>query len=672
MNELVCQVCKKKFSGKDKIKKLEQHVLRSKRTHPKWVYYLEKYPIPLEIELENEKPKVKKVENPKIEEIDTSKLGDSEIKIDPNTGYAKIGDSGFSNTHLLVAVNSEDYNKMFIKNINDIFPRIHVHVCIMGPNASKLKSDVSDKLHTLIMLDAVGFNYSMCINVLLQSLYKKLPLSTVIIGDCWSVFSANKFVAEDIASINMDNSFLVIETTYNYKQDDNTGTHPHISTYIGVMVNKSRENKLSGDAIPLIATKTKHLFEIETGLEEEFFSEYSRMHTINQLEIAGLNKVIAQNGALCFRNKEKFSSSTKEARLINEIKENAEYNVFINSNFNSTWGNADKIGIMILKHNVPQWNHKTHKPNVRSLYDLNKVVESKPKEDVPWTGNEENRRRELTSKHDVLLLVDSTLPELLSSTPLIRGLFEKYGEIDILTDDKFESSIPLIKNYMIRKIYDINDIKYKMLNINKYGGNIIKSADCTITILDKTIKCIEAPDLGSDLASRNFAILDPIASSISNPFCNFKVCSEKISPDSIFISASTIEKDIKKNKLAIDQLGVVGSKLANSPTIHTLFATAPEETKLLDTTRYKPRKNIHIYDACSYFHLSGLLNRCKILVTISNSDLMWVGWALKKPTVVLITSDKDYIPLGDHMTSIKFEVNVPIVDDIVGKILKYL
>jgi len=657
----------------------------SKKTHPKFQYYFQKYPIPNKLLKEYETYIREKKFEDKEDDIDRSKIGNIKLEDSSHTHLARVAREGLSNFHVLIAVNPEECNKDFNDNISNLYNKTNIHVCIMGKGAREIGSNVSKEISTLMILEAVEYNYSLAINVLLKQVSDKLPLSTVALCDGWSIFSPIQVIQKEFTDFDWDNNFVVIDNSYDYIEDPinlkEDKKHLIQHTYQRLTTHKN-----PGTAIPIVISKTSHLVDIENGLEEEFFTEYSRIHVINQLETAGLTKVTSKNGSLCIRKRRDITLvEQKDFRTIKDIRACEGYFVFIPSNYKTQWGMADKIGILeIDSNNIPFWKYKTQRPNIRNMYDLNKIdtpITTKTQDSL-WVDKLNNVEFEIDPNSDILLLVNSTIPELLSSTPLIRRLYEKYGEINVLTDDKLNPINALIKNFMVKKIYDANDFKYKMFSLKNYGANIIKTADCNVDVLDKITDIVEAPDTYEDLITRNYSIVDPISKTIPNPFCNFKISNEKIPPDSVAISISVLDPDIVGNRPTVKQLGVVCSRLANNSNIHVLLLVLPDEKKLLDTSAFKVRKNIHIYEKNTHFHLSGLINKCKVLITTSNSDALWLSWGLKKNTIVLNTSECDFIPEYDYINTIQVEASKPlfqtkstansIIDKTIKNVWKYL
>lgn len=673
--EFECGVCGKTFSSPGR---LSRHVTMSRKNHPKLQYYYQKYPI--DDKLKDEYDRQRKSKRKETHVVDKSKIGD--VELDRGySDYEKVAKHGLSNIHILIAINATECNKQFVNRIPALFNSCNVHMCVMGPGARNIGADITDKVNTFMALDSVIYNYSFAINVLLKQVADKLPLSTVVISDGWSIFSIIQIIKE-FKSVDLDweNNFVVVKSSYEYRDDPLDLTMPN-KLLVQHTMQRLKTHRDPDTAIPLVVCKTKHIVDMENGLEEEFFSEYSRLHLINQLETAGLAKVESENSALCLKiRKEKDFIEQRDFKTISDIKNCSGYFVFIPSNYKTEWGMADKIGILeIDKNNLPLWRYKIHRPNIRNMYDLNKVEENHVKNiETPWTGRTTNVEVEIDPSNNILLLVNSTVSELLSSTPLIRGLYEKYGEIDILTDDKLNTSNSLIKNYMVRKIYDVNDFKYKMFTLKNYGSNIIKTADCNVDVLDKLTDIIEAPDTCEDLVTRNYSIIDPVANKTPNPYCNFKISNEKIPPDSIAITISATDKNIVKNKIIMDQFGTIGSRLANNINIHILFLVFQDEFKLLETSRFNIRKNIHVYENKSYFHMSGLINKCKLLITSSNSVSSWISWGLKKNTIIMDASENDMIPEGECVDIVEVEdgpknkTNLSVIDSVINKIYKYL
>jgi len=620
--EIKCEVCGKVFH---RLSNITRHIAMS-RTHPSISEYCEKYLNPdSDLRKYNSKHKGRRKGNiPEILE-DRSKIFD--VK-------GSIADMGLSNVHSIVAINSMECSLDFIRLLTSIFTRTNVHLCIMGPDASKFKDKIPEGLTTSLLIDSVAFNYSLAINILLKPIYEEFPMAKVVICDGWNIFSSIQVIKKEMANVDWDNEFVRLNTVFDYEKDPiNFNMDPgRLSSSV---LNRLRNMNEFNYYVPIIICRVKYLLDLESGLEEDLFTEYSRNHLRNQLVTAGLiEKVCEENKGLCIRPRMTVNKiEQKDSGIINKIEPRMNNFIFIPSNYKIDFGDSNRIKQIVIDKNIPVWNHLKYKKPLSKIYGISDkkkdVVTSKDiKTDVDLVDLSKN----LNSKHKVLLLVGDNIRDIITSTPLIRGLYEKFGEIDILTRDKLNPTSSLLQNYMVRKIFDINDLNNKFLSLKQYGPNIIKTIGCKINKLNKLVDVIEPINVYSNLADTNYSIIDPYILNLPKPYCNVGTSKSLANMLTVAISVNT---DFYTNTKLWDCLEIIGSRSGNNRNINVCFLSLSGERKLFLTDRFKIRKNFHILDNFSPIKASSIINNSRLFLTTSDTQLSWLSWGLNTTTFML-------------------------------------
>lgn len=644
--EFKCEVCGKtfkKFSG------LNRHIGMTKG-HPSVVEYYEIYTIP------EDKMEEAKIEDSKLLLDDSKKT----YVVRNDKQFIQVADMGLANTHSLVAINSEECNEDFIRLLMTIFTRTNVHLCIMGPTASSFREKIPDGLSTSLLIDATAFNYSLAINTLLKPIYEKFPMGKIVICDGWSIFSSIQIVKKEMADIDWDNEFVSVNTVFDYDEDPiNINMDP--SRLSSSVLNRLRNMSSFNFYIPIIICRAKYLLDIEFGLEEEFFTEFSREHLRNQLITAGLReRVCEDNKGLCIRHRR---SNTKieqaEINLIRKISQKMDNYIFIPSNSEIDCGDLNRIKQITIDKGIPKWDHEKYKQPLSKTYNIKSKDEKTTKNEclapnITITNLSDN----MNNKNKVLLMVDSSIRNLVCTTPLIRGLYEKFGVIDVLTKDKLDISNSIIQNYMVRKIYDVQDIRNKFFSFNSYKSNVIKSVGCKIKN-PECIDVIEPLNTYGNQIETNYSIVDPYISNLPKPYCNFDVFKTK---PSTFVVAISIDKSYNVDASIWNCLDTIGSRIGNNKDVSVYFISLSGERKLFLTDKYRIRRNFRIFDNITPIKACSIINSCSLFLTTSDTQLSWLSWGLDAPTIMLnIDTDipkrnnEERFNIEDRKSTIKFE-----------------
>lgn len=664
-----CKICGKPFT---KFSSLSRHVALSKN-HPTVVEYYEKYPISDE-KMKEYHRECKEAKKEKDDEL----LDDSKktYVIRPDTPLVHVADAGLANAHSLIAINSKECNLDFISLLTTIFTRTNIHLCIMGPDASKFKDKIPEGLTTSLLIDAVAFNYSLAINILLKPIYEKFPMAKIAICDGWTIFSSIQVIKKEMSDVDWDDEFVRVDTVFDYAEDPiNLKMDPkRLSSSV---LNRLRNMKDLNYHIPIIICRAKYLIDLESGLEEDLFSEYSRSHLRNQLITAGLTeKVCVENKGLVVRPRTSSNQVEQiDINLIRKIAPRMNNFIFIPSNYEIEFGDLNRIKNIVIEKKIPKWDYIKYKLPLTKIYDLD-ISKEEDKEDVkPTTGIMTSEvvltdfSKVLDPKRKILLMVGSKIRDLLATTPLIRGLYERFGPIDILTKDKLDPTNSIIQNFMVRKIYDLEDIKNKFFSLKSYGPNVIRTIGCTISNLNKLTNIIDPVNVYNDIVEINYSIVDPYINNIQKPYCNFDP--SRVQKDSLVIAIS-IDKTYNVDAKIWNCLETIGSRIGNNQKTNICLLSLTGERKLFLTDKFKIRKNFSVIDNATPSKASGIINGSNLFLTTSDSQMTWLAWGLGVNTITLdINTD---VPIRDNDTRIFVENRTSKVniDEVVNQIWRNL
>lgn len=589
-----------------------------------------------------------------------------------------MGVSISSVVHVLIAINSNEYNKKFISLISKIFPtnnlEIELHVCIMGQKPYALRPYLPKNMSTKIEIEGPAFNYSLVINTLLKQVVMDYPTAIVALVDGWTVISMSQIITKECEKIDWNNEFISVNTVFDTIDDPFPLEEKQLHAVCSGRVHspsfiRSKPQSFS----PIIIGKINHIVDLECGLEEELFSEYSRIHLSNQLKTAGLKQIVTKrNVGLCLRLRQKLNLvEDRDIDKISIMEKKLGYSIFIPSNYDVVWGDATKIGLMrIARKGLPMWKYPYKVKTARMLKiddDGSNIKIDNVKEDTITEITIGNNELEIDKNYKVLIIVSSYVKDLISATPLIKEIYKKYGPPDILTTDKLIPANNLIRNFMVNKIYDLADFG-SMSKFKEYGPNIIRTLGCPIRI-PESIEVTVPLNVGDNLAEKNYSVIDPCINSIPDPYCHFDPMKRSVPPNTIAIAISTIITS-KPNPIW-GGLSTLCSKLANNTTTQILLLSLPTEKKRILTDLYKVRKNIHVFDNISYTVASGIINSSALFIAPYESSMSWIGWGLKQNSIILTVGESE-IPDSKYMTKInmnKNKKNMMPIDDIINGIV---
>jgi len=654
-----CRICGKSF---EKLSSMSRHVIMSK-DHPSIAEYYEKYP-----ESDDKLKKYHKEYKKAKKEKDDKLLGDDKktFVVRGDTPLVHVADMGLSNTHSLVAINSKECNLDFLRLLPTIFSRTNIHLCIMGAKSSNFQDKIPEGLTTSLLIDSVAFNYSLAINILLKPIYEKFPMAKISICDGWTIFSSIQVIKKEMNNLDWDNEFIRIDTVFDIA-DDPINLKMDSMRLSSSVLNRLRNMKDLNYHIPIIICRAKYLVDLESGLEEDLFTEFSRSHLRNQLVTAGLTeKVCTENKGLFIRPRTSNNQAEDiDINLIKKIAPRMNNFIFIPSNYEIDFGNINRIKHLVIEKRVPKWDYVKYKKPLTKIYDLDKSKQE------TFTDQDENVKstpltsevvltdfsKLLSKKHKVLLMVNSKIRDLLTTTPLIRGLYEKFGVVDILTKDKLDPINTIIQNYMVKKIYDLQDVKNKFFSLKQYGPNVIRTIGCKINELNKKVKILEPVNVYDDIIETNYSMVDPYVKDMPKPYCNFETSKAQ---QNMLVVAISIDKSFDIDAKIWRCLETIGSRIGNNKGVNVCLLSLAGERKLFLTDKFKIRKNFHIFDNITPFKASGIIKNSSLFLTTSDTQTAWLSWGLDAPTIMLDINSE--IPVRENESRFFIESRSSKVD----------
>lgn len=590
-------------------------------------------------------------------------------------------------SHIFLGINAKDYNGDILEVIPSLYSTSKIHICIMGEGSKRIQNLIpaAKNVETNIAINSLGFNYAYAINVLTKKLLSKVdPNDIVAIMDDWSVFSVNQLIKYEFVDFDFDKNIMTCDLLY-----DDPQTPIKINTTrltAAVLIRARKVDGISPTYIPIIITKFNNLINVECGLEEQLFTHASRKHLINQLKKSGLNEVkSAVNKGIYFKYREDIERDNvylnKELEIVDNFSSHDGYCIFIPSNVNNVWGDVERANNMI-RQKDGSWVwldikrsplSKTDKLDAyvdNQDYIIERLASSPEKEetekeeievhsvdldnidDLVSIGSEGEEIQEeievitvnnckFKLKEQCLILVDPKIKNIISITPLIKYLYKNECKIDILTSDKTIGEILLLHNFMVRRIFSLNDLRYKNIPMRLYDGCIIKTADCNFKIQESNIygPC----SIQKYLTETNYSIVGS-TEDLPLPYCCSTKPKKQLYQFSICISTSIHKNNVTKKKWS--KFNTLISKLANEKNINIVLINLNDETKLVKSDQFQMRNNIIMIDNASPVDSAGYIKACDLFITSTYSDLSWVGYGCRKNTL-LFESDVEESDIPD-------------------------
>jgi len=602
-------------------------------------------------------------------------------------------------TDIIIGADSENCNIDWLKSIHKFNSRTNIHLSLMGKNAKELSNnelkDVIPLFTSSYITNSVGFNYPLAINIVLANLNndKLFDRFMVLIDGYCSVNVAALYYEHKKGKgqheTNFNTHFSTIRTYYDYQDDDKRFSFDRYRDIDEVDENLGRaiieraraikKIKDSGEFVPIIICKLKYLVHMINGLEEEMFTEMSRIHLIHQLKKFGLKeKSSRQTPSLCFRYDNQLILNDIQRRdliLYNKIQTKDRNVVFIPNNLNNEFGDTHRISKMIVTpDNIPTWYTNSEYQNkiLSDRYNKQKgLIDTfnEPRVQKNVTPIKVTSTKFNPDKHS-LILVNSNLRDIAYTVPFIKDLNRlSIGKIDILTDDKLRPSLYIINDSRIRNIYDVKDIKSNLINLNSYD-NIFRTLNCNLNIGD--YNCFyPSGNSNNHPVKQNHSMIAKydIDESVPNPYCKYTIPKSSVFKNMIVLSGSHIKGT---NALYLkNYIGAI-SKLSNDQFYNFLIISLIDEQKINFPPHISQKRNVRFINNIDFIKLAGYICISDLSITTNMSNMMYLSYLTKKNSLVYTHSDynKD-LPNSNWIKMLDFSKlnDYEDIEMIVGKLI---
>jgi len=494
----------------------------------------------------------------------------------------------------------------------------------MGPtgnNEIKAIEDILSRLDfefNLYIINSPGFNYSYAINFAVKEGITKgvlNPENLILMIDSWTAVSLHTLDIE-IRKMDVDNSFVTVNVLRDSPILEPFDFHSKrfmLSVSSRILKIQRDDNKIQ-KVIPIPILRLKNFVDLN-GLEENLFTDYSRLMLINKLKMSKeLKQTESEKYALRLTTSPIFSKQQydQDVKIYKELTENMPENFFVPNNLSEgTFGNPEKQFKLVINNDVSSW------VSDKKVININPTIKSEDSitKKVIIPKKVEDQR--------VVLLMDNDLPSIYEGTKNIKKLYLQYNKpITIITNTFNTTPIERIKNFMVSSILDFQKLSIKKFDIKEIADVVYSSERCSL------IKKIDYKDTQILEKSNNippyYLIKDNIFTNqkFSN---NFILVSASAKPD-LFKSADQKYWDVYKSLIErISKTGaeIISIKMRNEKEIIELREL---ETKFKNYNK----KNIDDWDFSAY-----LARKSKVVLLNEFTDLIWFSKLLHSPSILL-------------------------------------
>lgn len=518
---------------------------------------------------------------------------------------------------LFLPINPQNYCPNFLFKLSDMYKHHcseNFNVSIMGPagnNEIKAIEDILSRLDfefNLYIINSPGFNYAYAVNFAVKEGVKKgilNPENLILMIDSWTAVSLHTLDIE-IRKMDVDNSFVTVNVLRDSPLLEPFDFHSKrfmLSVSSRILKIQRDDNKIQ-KVIPIPILRLKNFVDLN-GLEENLFTDYSRLMLMNKLKMSKeLKQTESEKYALRLTTSPIFSKQQydQDIKTYKELTENMPENFFVPNNLSEgTFGNPEKQFKLVINNDVSSWSGEKRiiniKPETKTQEPIQKkVIIPKKNEDLK-----------------IILLMDNDLPSIYEGTKHIKELYLKYKKpISIITNTFNITPIDRIKNFMVSTIFDFQRLDIKKFDITDLADVVYSSEKCSLIkkIDYKEIQILE----NNNNISPYYIIKDNIFTNqkFSNNFILVS-CSSK--PD-LFKLADQKYWDVYKRiieNIAKTGIEIVSLKMKNEKEIIELREL---ETKFKNYNK----KVCDDWDFYSY-----LTKKSRLTVINEFTDLVWIS-----------------------------------------------
>ncbi|MCK5018187.1 MAG: hypothetical protein KAS32_14115 [Candidatus Peribacteraceae bacterium] len=542
---------------------------------------------------------------------------------------------------VLLAVDSDDYNDNLLESLEKIYvihflKNVDVHVAIMGKNTDVISELIPDWVKTKLEIKAIAYNYSYATNVLYKSLETSIrDDSPIVLTDGWTIISLLQIFNYEFKGKSLREHAIAAPV---YLDNEDKPIKFDQSRLLSSVVQRARKTKTRED-VPVIITTSEYFTRIG-GLEEKFFSEFSRLVALEQLESLGLDILTAVKSLGLSFKADKFTDiQTKERTLCTEtIKTLQKQDSFLSSNsYLENWGLfSDSIKVSIGADTLPEWNRSfvsepiqesepiKKKINSPDISEHKPIILTKTKEitiDINVLPKVETYKPlSSPSPKNTLIVVNCTVIDLVSITPLIVELNRGGSSVYILTDHHGDELNLINDGYFVKDVYLRHEITQNQ--ILEFGKNIIITSGCSIP----------PPVLNTGIIvnEESFPIIDNFVAVYGD---NKKIC------EPFCLSNETNVKE-KQVVIITSQFASYDSKLWNgyivlissivSKGFNVKLVNFKRETTVIEEADYKFFKNVEIIHDASPINVANLMKESELIITHHLTECTYIAYSTNK------------------------------------------
>jgi len=561
--------------------------------------------------------------------------------------------------NVIIPIDTNFFDEKIISRLGHMYENTaKIHLAVMGPRFELVKKCIapySPHITTIYEITAPGFNYAYAVNKMLREYLTNGVIGeeeVVVLNDLWSTFSLLQ-LDDIIKKLNWEKYCIEIPIWR-----DSLAVDPVRKESQRLMLSvtkraarcKTEKKHRSKTLVPVQMIQAGILMNQMHGLEERLFTDKSRLFLSQQIDKFGLMKKPIDQLGLRMSIEEVYNQNSMaidEEVWPEVVSTHDAHPGFIPSNIGVEFGSPDRILQLVLENNKIFWRGTRRdtivipKDNIDDLQT--EQVESrkdyKSRNTVIIEPDDPLKRiiKDPSMNGDVLLMVNNLLEDVISTTPLIKALFQKYANIDILTNRKCFPHIKLLQNHMVRNVFEVGDLQKPLLDFNNYK-RIIKTSGCCIE-LAADCDFIECEELDNKVQSN----LNPNDMNLSQhfpPHCVYKTKPIKIPTNVVVLMSSMHNKAYRKKRK--EYIGFFGGLLKHllDSNINVMTLHMEGETNHIQYGGYrKHTKNFTCAERVSLNDSILILKYASLVIMSPYTDAFWLTYGLKQKSLVVMEDD---------------------------------
>ena len=405
------------------------------------------------------------------------------------------------------------------------------------------------------------------------------------------------------------------------------------------------KNKLQ-KLIPAAIVSAKQFMDCG-GLEENMFTDFSRLYMIEMLEKSGYKRIISDNSGIRLSTGPIYSDADikSDIAVYEKLRERSHNKLNLPANFGGEWGDPEKIKYLRKIQNVPCWVNKSLLDNgIVSTEATIKITEGGKIEDeieqyvLPVKPNK--LLLGYTKPRDTLLGVKNNVKDVMIASNIIKKLYIQFGPVTLVTDKKTFPAISLINSFMIKKIFDLGDYQNGLFVAKDYM-KIQRIAGFTASINLERCEYINTIDEHS-------------------PYCCNKPVGKGMPGDTICIVLSATGKGYHETDPDFWPVMNKIFKEVSSAFPHIVLTMTNERIYVTNINTTINNKDQRFFLNKYPSDTADIINNCKVIICPQESDALWISYGSKKPTVVVTNDTPEKIPVVPWLFPVNYKSEEPI------------